>query len=221
MLAWRRQQKNRLEYFKDFPLFLAVDLASRKDVAVIAGIYFDGNERYSFEKYYAPESAAEENEVYRKYALSGELTLTDGNQTDQGFIEEEIKNLCRENDVQAIGFDDWQADYMMTRLMDCSLPVVNFNQTVKNMSTPMKELEAAVLDGKFWHEENACTTWMMGNVVAKIDAKEHIYPRKENDNDKRSKIDGAVALIMANGLTLSAEGEAASPWEDETFKLSS
>ena len=221
MLAWRRQQRDRLEEFKDEPLFLSVDLASRKDVAVIAGVFFDGSERFSFEKYYAPEAAAEENEVYRKYALAGEMALTSGNQTDQSFIEEEIKNLCREYDVQAIGFDDWQADYMMTRLMDCGLPVINFNQTVRNMSTPMKELEASVLDGKFWHGENGCTTWMMGNVVAKIDAKEHIYPRKENDNDRRSKIDGAVALIMAYGLTLSAEGEAASPWEDETFQLSS
>lgn len=207
MLAWRRQQKNKLEEFKNHPLYLAVDLASRKDVAVIAGIYVKGNERFSFEKYYAPEAAAEENELYRKFALSGELVLTPGNQTDQAFIEEELKSLCRENEVIGIGFDDWQADYMMTRLMDLSLPVVNFNQTVRNMSSPMKELEASILDGKFWHAENACTTWMMGNVVAKIDAKEHIYPRKENDNDKRCKIDGAVALIMATGMTMTGEEE--------------
>lgn len=208
MLAWRRQQKNRLEEFKYSPLYLAVDLASRKDVAVIAGIYEKGGEFYSFEKYYAPEAAAEENEIYRKFALAGELILTPGNQTDQAFIEEELKDLCRENDVQGIGFDDWQADYMMTRLLDCNLPVVNFNQTVRNMSSPMKELEVLVLDGKFWHTENSCTTWMMGNVVAKVDAKEHIYPRKENDNDKRCKIDGAVALIMATGMTMTNESEA-------------
>lgn len=205
MLAWRRQQKDRLEEFKHCPLYLAVDLASRKDAAVIAGVFFDGVERYSFEKYYAPEAAAEENDKYRKFALNGEMVLTPGSQTDQAFIEEEIKNLCSQYDVQSIGFDDWQADYMMTRLLDCGLPVVNFNQTVRNMSAPMKELEAHVLDGKFWHSENSCTTWMMGNVVAKVDAKEHIYPRKENDNDKRCKIDGAVALIMAMGLTLTEE----------------
>lgn len=219
MLAWRRQQKDRFEEFKHCPLYLAVDLASRKDAAVIAGIFFDGAERFSFERYYAPEAAAEDNDKYRTFALSGEMTLTPGNQTDQAFIEEEIKSLCQEFDVQGIGFDDWQADYMMTRLMDCGLPVVNFNQTVRNMSAPMKELEAQVLDGKFWHSENGCTSWMMGNVVAKVDAKEHIYPRKENDNDKRCKIDGAVALIMAMGLTLSTESESLSPWEDESFTL--
>ena len=207
MLAWRRQQKDRLEEFRECPLYLAVDLASRKDAAVIAGIFFDGVERFSFERYYAPEAAAEDNEKYRNFAIAGEMVLTPGSQTDQAFIEEEIKNLCQEYDVQGIGFDDWQADYMMTRLMDCGLPVINFNQTVRNMSAPMKELEAQVLDGNFWHAENSCTSWMMGNVVAKIDAKEHIYPRKENDNDKRCKIDGAVALIMAMGLTLAEESQ--------------
>ncbi|MCY1464492.1 hypothetical protein D9M71_825210 [compost metagenome] len=45
---------------------------------------------------------------------------------------------------------------------------------------------------------------MMGNVAAKIDAKENIYPRKENDNDPHCKIDGPVTLIMAMGRALVA-----------------
>ena len=43
-------------------------------------------------------------------------------------------------------------------------------------------------------------TWMMGNVSARIDAKEQIFPRKENDNDPRCRIDGPVALIMTMGM---------------------
>jgi phage terminase large subunit-like protein len=42
-------------------------------------------------------------------------------------------------------------------------------------------------------------TWMMGNVTAKIDAKENIYPRKEREGEK---IDGPVAAIMAMGRAL-------------------
>lgn len=220
MLAWRRQQKDKLEEFRECPLYLAVDLASRKDAAVIAGVFFDGTERFSFERYYAPEAAAEDNEKYRNFSTDGVMTLTPGNKTDQAFIEEEIKSLCQEFDVQAIGFDIWQADYMMTRLQENGLPVIDYRQTVQNMSMPMKELEASVLNGDFWHQENACTSWMMGNVVAKTDAKDNIYPRKENENDQRCKIDGVVALIMAMGLTLSAEGEEASPWEDENYSIS-
>ncbi|HNI73174.1 MAG TPA: terminase large subunit, partial [Accumulibacter sp.] len=36
-------------------------------------------------------------------------------------------------------------------------------------------------------------TWMMSNVVAHLDAKDNIYPRKESEE---KKIDGAVAIIM-------------------------
>ena len=36
--------------------------------------------------------------------------------------------------------------------------------------------------------------WMVSNVVAHLDAKDNIYPRKER---AENKIDGVVALIMA------------------------
>ena len=45
---------------------------------------------------------------------------------------------------------------------------------------------------------------MMGNVVAKLDAKDNIFPRKER---YENKIDGVVALIMALGIATSGEGE--------------
>jgi len=47
-------------------------------------------------------------------------------------------------------------------------------------------------------------TWMMSNVVAKVDAKDNIFPRKEFP---QNKIDGPVALIMAIGVQLKREIE--------------
>ena len=207
MLAWQRQKKPSLfEQFKMAPCHLAVDLASRRDVAVVCGLWKQGDQYFTKQWLYAPEVAAEENDKYQQFTTSGEMVLTPGNKTDQEFIEEQIKKLCSEYNVQSIAFDDWQADYIITRLMDCGLPVINYNQTVKNMSAPMKQVEAEVLDGKLYHDGNNCMTWMMGNVTAKIDAKDNIYPRKENDNDRRCKIDGPVALIMAMGRCLTEGG---------------
>ena len=54
--------------------------------------------------------------------------------------------------------------------------------------------------------------WMMGNVVAKFDAKDNVYPRKEREQDK---IDGPVALIMALGLALRTPEKKASKYETE------
>lgn len=203
MLAWQRQQKElSLDDFEGFPCRLAIDLASKKDVAALCISFRVDGKFYEFQKFYAPESAAEDNEKYRNFATDGELILTPGSMTDYAFIEEDIKSLASRFDVIDVACDDWQANYLMTRLDAAGLTVINYNQNVKNMSAPMKEIEARVLDGTLFHSGNSMMTWMMGNVSARIDAKENIYPRKESDADPNCKIDGVVAMIMAHGRWL-------------------
>lgn len=206
MLAWQRQKRPfEIEELSGCPCWMAVDLASKLDVAALVMLFQKGDEFYLKPRFYAPESAAEGNSKYREFELSGELILTPGNMTDYAFIEEDIKSLAKVVDLQDVAFDDWQANYLMTRLMDTSIPVINFNQTVRNMSEPMKELEARVIERQLWHDGNSMMTWMMGNVTAKRDAKENIYPRKENENSPFCKIDGPVAAIMAMGRALQGQ----------------
>lgn len=207
MLAWQRQKREMRE--EDFDnlrparCWIACDLASKKDVAAVHLLFeLPGRQFFASPRFYAPEAAAEENEKYREFATGGHLTLTPGNMTDYAFIEEEILALAARFNVQDIAFDDWQANYLMTRLQQRGLKIVEYNQTVKNMSEPMKEVEARVLARTLWHDANPCMTWMMGNVAARIDAKENIYPRKDNENDPRCKIDGPVSLIMAMGRAI-------------------
>lgn len=203
MLAWQRQKKAfTLEDMKGCACWMAVDLASKKDVAALMLLFLKDGEYYVLPKFYAPEAAAEENEKYRDFALDGHMVLTPGSMTDYAFIEEEIKATAKVVNLQDIAFDDWQANYLITRLSSTSLPVVEYNQTVKNMSEPMKEVEGLVISRKLWHDGSPVMTWMMGNVSAKMDAKENIYPRKDNENDPFCKIDGPVALIMAMGRAL-------------------
>jgi len=90
------------------------------------------------------------------------------------------------------------------------LPVREYRQTVQNLSEPMKELEALVLQGRIHHNNDPVLTWMISNVVAHTDAKENIYPRKEFPENK---IDGAVALICALGLAIT-KGDDASSFND-------
>lgn len=206
MLAWQRQKKElKVEQFKGCPCWIAVDLASKKDVAAVVCLFYRDSQYWCIPFFYAPESAAQENDKYRDFSTAGFMTLTPGNMTDYAFIEEELKRLAKVVSLQDISFDDWQANYLMTRLAEAKLQVLNYNQTVKNMSEPMKEVEARTLNRTLWHDGNPVMTWMMGNVVCKTDAKENVYPRKENDNDHRCKIDGPVALIMSMGRAIAAK----------------
>jgi len=66
----------------------------------------------------------------------------------------------------------------------------------------MKEVEAAVLSGRFHHDGDPVLAWAVGNVFVKPDANENIFPRKE---DRPSiKIDPASALFNAMYLALSS-----------------
>ncbi|MBG7376440.1 terminase large subunit [Pseudomonas aeruginosa] len=205
MLAWQRQKRDfTIADMAGCRCWMALDLASKKDVAALVMLFEKAGQFYCIPRFYAPEAAAEENEKYQNFALEGHLILTPGSMTDYAFIEADILDLAKQIDLQDAAFDDWQANYLITRLSNTSIPVVDFNQTVKNMSDPMKEVEARVIARTLWHDGNPVMTWMMGNVAAKIDAKENIYPRKENDNDPNCKIDGPVTLIMAMGRALVA-----------------
>jgi phage terminase large subunit-like protein len=205
MLAWQRQKREmRLEDFAGSDAWLAIDLASKKDVAAINVLIPDGRDFVTFSRFYAPEAAAEENEKYREYATGGWLTLTPGSATDYGEIENEIDRLARILNVREAGFDPWQAQMLMQRLSVRGMPVVEFPHQVRTFSDPMKEIEALALDRRLWHDGNPCMTWMVSNCTAKVDAKDNIYPRKERDAEK---IDGLVALIMSMGLAMRARDE--------------
>jgi phage terminase large subunit-like protein len=206
MLAWQRQKREfEVADFKGCRCWLGVDLASKVDLTALVMLFEKGNAYYCIPRFYAPEKAVEENDKYRELVTGGELTATPGTMTDYEFLEEEIKSVAKQVQLQDIAFDPTQASYVMTRLQQQRLPVIEFPQNVRNLSEPMKEVEALILDGRLFHDGNRAMTWMMGNVSARIDAKEHIYPRKENDWDERCKIDGPVALIMAMGRVMASK----------------
>ena len=203
MLAWQRQKKTfQVSDFKGCRCWLGVDLASRLDVTALVMLFEKNGQYFCIPRFYVPESAVEDNEKYREYVTEGVLTATPGDSTDYGFLEEEIIQTAKQVLVQDIAFDPTQAGYLITRLQQRRLPVVEYAQNVRNMSEPMKEVEALVLGGKLFHDGNSAMTWMVGNVIANIDAKGHTYPRKEDNYDQKCKIDGVTALIMAMGRAL-------------------
>jgi len=77
------------------------------------------------------------------------------------------------------------------------------------MSEPLEEVEGLIRSRKIAHDGDPAMTWMLSNVVAKPDAKDNVYPRKERPENK---IDGPVALIMAMGRMLMKDNSP-SPYE--------
>jgi len=101
--------------------------------------------------------------------------------------------LCRDFQVKEIPFDPFQATQFSTRMIDLGLPMIEVGQTVKNMSEPMKETEAMILRKEIRFSADPVLSWMAGNVTAKMDKKDNIFPNKEKPENK---IDGIISLIM-------------------------
>ena len=212
MQSWEKCADESLDEsdFSGKDCLLSCDLATKVDVAAKIKLFWkdiDGKRHYyAFGRYYLPEEAADDgrNSYYHGWATEGRMVLTDGSVTDHSVIEDDIRDDARKYNVINAGFDPWQASSMMQRLQQDGLPVLEYRQTVQNMSEPMKELEALVLQGRFHFDGDPVLTWMISNVVAHVDAKENIYPRKERSENK---IDGAVALIAAVGMAISIEDD--------------
>lgn len=195
------------------PCWMGLDLASKVDIAALELLFEVEAGRYArFGKYYLPEETVElpENQHYRKWRDMGLLTVTDGNIIDFSVIRDDIVAMASEFGVAAVGYDPHQATMLVTQLQDEGVPVIEFRPTVLNFSEPMKQVEALIRDRKLAHDGDEVMTWCMSNVVAKLDAKDNVYPRKERD---ANKIDPFVALCMAMGLAMKAPPTPFSPYE--------
>ncbi len=188
-----------IEAFTGQPCWVGLDLASKTDIAALMLMFQhpEISDAYVvFGKYYLPEDTVQAagNSQYPGWMRTGRLTVTPGNVIDFGWIEADLLDLVLRFAVQAVAFDPFQATQLSTRMLAEGLPMIEVRPTVLNFSEPMKTLEALVLQRKLVHDGDPVLTWMASNVVAHLDAKDNIYPRKER---AENKIDGIVALIMA------------------------
>lgn len=187
-----------LEQVAHLPCYVALDLASSVDISAKIRLFIDADndKYYVFGDYYLPESAVENsrNSQYSGWARDGYLHVTDGEVTDYDVIETDVEDDCSMYDVREVPFDPFQATQLSGHLIERGVPMVVIRATVQNFSEPMKFLETLVLQKKIVHNGDPVLAWMISNIVAHLDAKDNIYPRRER---VENKIDGVVALIMA------------------------
>jgi phage terminase large subunit-like protein len=198
MRAWAKCADPNLsiERFKGKKCWVAVDLASKIDIAAMVQLFVEDEHYYVFCHFYLPEEALENptNSQYSGWVRSGRLIETPGVMTDFSYIEDDLKQLKNEFEIIEVPYDPFQATQFSTRMAAEGFPMVEVGATVKNFSEPMKELEAIVLDGRFHFDGDPVLSWMVSNVVCHRDKKDNIYPNKERPENK---IDGVVAILMA------------------------
>jgi phage terminase large subunit-like protein len=205
--------------FRGLPCVAALDLSSKKDITARLVVFkkvIDGRDHFFvFGRFYLPavRAALAELQHYQGWVAQGYLKTTPGGVIDyEQIVKESVEDIQRFR-IKEIAFDPWNAEQAAQQIAKEAKPVtaIEVPQQPRYLSDPMKQLDALILDGRIHHDGNPVLTWMMSNVVAHIDAKDNVFPRKDRDE---SKIDGAVALIMAMSRALVLTGQKRSVYSE-------
>lgn len=224
MEHWARQADPTLciEDFGDCDSWIGLDLATKLDIAALISLFRRNNagvsHYYIFPHFYLPEDALEDSKnakTYQGWAEQEFLQIMDGAEIDFQQVQDDILALPTRQHVVELVYDPWQATQIAQAVRAEDMEAVEYRNTVGNLSPPMREFEAALAAGRVHHTDNPVLNWMASNVVARVDAKENIYPRKELPDNK---IDGMIATLFAMGRAMLADDQV-SPWEDENFSI--
>jgi len=223
MEAWRKccDPSLRLEEFLGETCYEGVDLASKVDLASRVRVFTKQIEQkkhyYIFGVHYAPEDRVMDGDHphYERWVADGWLTAIPGPEIQLEAIQKEIEAEIPKYDMKCIAFDDWSAKQMEQELaLQLSEDVViRIPQTVKYLSDPMKEVEAAILARRLHHNGDPVFTWAMSNVIAREDNNENVFPRKDMTGKNKQKIDPQSALLNAINRAMVAQPTAAAAIE--------
>jgi phage terminase large subunit-like protein len=141
--------------------------------------------------------------MIRAFAARGDVETTSGNEVDVQELSERITEICQQFDVQAIGFDPWNATGVTQKLKELGMPdslLVKMPQSFSTYNEPFKRLLSMLGSGKFRHDGNQVLRWMAANLSHKEDSSGNIRPDKGKSAEK---IDGICATLM--GLALATQ----------------
>ena len=205
MVEWEKchDPSMTLADFHGKPCYIGLDLASKIDIAAKMYLFKIGEDYHLFSKYWIPEERTfgEDMAHYAGWVHDDAMEATSGSRIDIEMIQDTIKQDAKDFDLSGsengggeICNDPWNAQQLITNLLNEGVECVEISQTVQMLSEPMKEIEAIVKSGKLHHDGNPVTYWMIANICCRVDKKDNIFPFKEGDENK---IDGGVAFITA------------------------
>ena len=203
-----------------------LDLASVSDVTALNLVWPTEDGGYLTRSWYwLPEEAVTRrlassgSHIYETFDTLDNVFLTEGNVTDYdsirrfltgyhvegGVVKFDEAPLASRFNIEAIAFDRFNSSQCVLNLAADGLNLVPYGQGFVSMSTPCKEVERLMAEGKIAHDGDPVLRYMFGNVTLKTDPSGNIKPDKEKSGDK---IDGVVAHVMAIGQAMTDQSKA-------------
>lgn len=194
----------------NMPAHGGLDLSSSSDLTAFALRGFDDENGHPTRvMFWLPEERVGDLErrtgaPLRRWVADGWLILTEGNVVDYAKVRADIVDEVRSLgcSVESIGYDPWNASETVQQLEAAGFNMVPVRQGYANLSAPSKSLERMVLGSTVDKPlirtgGNPLLRWNADCVDIRSDDNGNIKPVKPDRNKSSKRIDGIVALIMA------------------------
>lgn len=201
------------DVFYRAPVYAGLDLSSRNDLTAFVMMAHDGDRWHVKPTFWAPEKglrdrAKRDRAPYDIWEKEGFLRSVPGASIDYEVVAKDILDLVDGCDIQHVAFDRWRIDLIKKEFanLGAELPLHAFGQGFKDMAPAIDTLESMLLNEQIAHGGHPVLTMCMANSRIEQDAAGN---RKLNKQKATGRIDGAVALAMAVGVTpqISEEGD--------------
>lgn len=193
---------------EELPCWIGVDMSVSGDLsAIVAAWRHDDGQITIFPWLYVPgddlKARGDRDGVpYEHWRDQGLIEAIPGSVIDPGMIEDQVRSLCAQFDVQEVAFDPHLARQVMQRLFDEGLPVVEMRQAPLTMGVAAGHLERTVNGHAIRHTGHPVLRQHFDSVVASRNDTGLIRMHKARRTDR---IDGAIAAAMAVSRACAAE----------------
>lgn len=193
-----------LEALRDVPCWGGLDLASTRDLASFRLVWRLDDLLLTWGRRWVPSAAVTQRTQrgtvpYAGWVEAGYLEQTEGEVTDYGVIGDAVLDARSRFNLQAIGFDSWNATQLVSHLLAEEVPMIEFIQGPKSYQPAWQALERAYIAGNLAHGGDPVLAWCASNMVARYDGNMNFAPDKKRSAEK---IDDMTALLMAVGVSL-------------------
>jgi phage terminase large subunit-like protein len=179
------------------PCYGGLDLGQTDDFAAWARLWELPDGRCVAKmRFWLPQAAVTKypDRPYQEWERAGLLTLTEGDTTDLDLIEATILDDAREDGVIEIAYDKRFAQQLALHLQGAGLTMVDTPQGYA-LNEAILSLAKLIVDVGLRPGHDLILAWMMDNSVLRHGRNKEVRLDKDAAKDK---IDGAVALVMAN-----------------------
>lgn len=202
-------------------VYFGLDLSGKTDLTALVGVTAGETDRV-IAYFWKPQDLLADHErrdrvPYSLWARQGFIRTTPGKSIQYSFIAQELAEISRRHEIIGIAFDRYRIHDLLAAMDALGLEsyvehgdregksatpgggirLVPWGQGYASMTQAVEALEGAVLDRRLVHGANPCLTWNVSNAMAVSDSAGN---RKLDKAATRFRIDGAVALAMAEGL---------------------